>query len=90
MSTSNKATYADHYQQSLNRTLSFNQIVDLVRQLSPLEKTKLQKVLQSEEIEDEFDIPEAHKNIVRKRTQASQTDPSRILSWDEAKKKLRI
>ncbi|MFW6277709.1 MAG: addiction module protein [Prolixibacteraceae bacterium] len=33
----------------------------------------------------DISIPEKHKNIVRQRIKASETDPSRILNWDEVK-----
>ena len=32
---------------------------------------------------EEFIIPEEQKQIVRKRIKASETDPSRLLKWDE-------
>jgi hypothetical protein len=74
----------------LNVPLTFNQMVDIVRQLSPQEKLKLKKVLQESQDMDEYDIPEEHKNIVRERMKASQEDPSRLLNWEEAKHKLKV
>ncbi|MDO8929809.1 MAG: addiction module protein [Bacteroidota bacterium] len=41
-----------------------------------------------ETIED-FEIPEEHKQIVRQRIKACETDPSRILKWDEVKNKIK-
>lgn len=41
-----------------------------------------------ETIED-FEIPEEQKQIVRKRIKDSETDPSRLLNWDEVKHKIK-
>lgn len=41
-----------------------------------------------ETIED-FEIPEEQKQIVRQRIEASETDPSRLLNWDEVKHKIK-
>lgn len=45
-------------------------------------------VKEIETIED-FVIPEEQKQIVRKRIKASETDPSRLLKWDEVKSKIK-
>ncbi len=68
--------------------LSFNQVVDIVRQLSPAERTILKEVLKETDDIDKHPIPEDHKNIVRQRMKASEEDPSRLLNWDEVKNKL--
>jgi len=47
--------------------LSFDQLIDLVRQLSPKEKQVLGNVLWNEFNEEEIDIPEEHMKIVRQR-----------------------
>ena len=39
---------------------------------------------------EEFLIPEEHKNIVRKRIEASKTDPSRILEWEKMKSEIKL
>ena len=75
-----------HHNINLNIPLNFNQVVDIVKQLSPQEKTKLKEVLESEQ----EDIPEEHKNIVRQRIKASEADPSRLLDWDKVKHKIKI
>lgn len=43
-----------------------------------------------EEETQTVDIPEEHKNIVRKRMKASEKDPSRLLSWDEIEHNLNL
>lgn len=75
-----------HQNINLNIPLNFNQVVDIVKQLSPQEKVKLKEVLESEQ----EDIPEEHKNIVRQRIKASEADPSRLLDWDKVKHKIKI
>jgi len=37
-----------------------------------------------------MDIPEEQKNKVRERMKKSQSDPSRLLKWDEVKKKIKF
>jgi len=76
-----------HHNINLNIPLNFNQVVDIVRQLSPKEKTKLKEVLESEQ---DIDIPEEHKTIVRQRMKASEADPSRLLNWDDVKHKIKL
>ncbi len=74
----------------LSIPLTFNQVVEIVKQLSPQDKIKLKEVLQETEEINDSEIPEEHKNIVRQRVRASQKDPSRILNWNEAKHKLKV
>ncbi len=35
-------------------------------------------------------IPEEHKDIVRKRIEASKNDPSRLLDWDKVKSEIKL
>ena len=63
------------YNINLNIPLNFSQVVDIVRQLSPSEKTKLKEVLEGEQ---NIVIPEEHKNMVRQRIKTSETDLSQI------------
>lgn len=74
----------------LNVPLTFDQVVDIVRQLSPKQKLKLKEVLQEAQDMDEYDVPEEHKNIVRERMKASQANPSRLLKWEDARHKLKF
>lgn len=49
------------------------------------------KTLDYVEVSDyELNIPEEHKKIVRDRIKASNSDPSRLLNWDSAKKQLKF
>lgn len=73
----------------LNVPLSFKQIVDIVKQLSPEDRIKLQEVLQ-ETSDTDYEIPEEHKNIVRQRIKASKKDTSRPHNWEEVKHKLKV
>ncbi|HOR10262.1 MAG TPA: hypothetical protein PLM05_09665, partial [Bacteroidales bacterium] len=51
----------------LNISLSFKQVVDIVKQLSPSEKQMLSELLWMEQDIDDIVIPEEHKQIVRER-----------------------
>jgi hypothetical protein len=39
---------------------------------------------------EEFSIPEEHKNIVRKRIEASKNDSSRLLDWEKTKSEIKF
>jgi hypothetical protein len=71
----------------LHVPLSFNQVVDIVRQLSPNDRKKL---IEETIISDDLVISEKHKDIVRQRIKASEVNPERLLNWDEAKHKIRF
>ena len=69
----------------LNINLSFQQLIDVVKQLSPSEKLKLNEVLWNERM----DIPEEHQKLVLERKQKSKQNPERMLDWDQASKTLK-
>jgi|WetSurMetagenome_2_1015567.scaffolds.fasta_scaffold105662_4 hypothetical protein len=71
----------------INVPLNFNQVVDIVRQLSPKDKMKLKAVLQEEQ---NMVIPEKQKEIVRQRMKVSDAYPSRLLNWDDVKHKIKL
>lgn len=73
----------------INVPLEFDQLIEIVRQLSPSEKTMLKEVLQESGDIDEYIIPEEHKSIVRKRIESSKADPSRPLNWEEVRHKIK-
>lgn len=74
----------------INISLSFNQVVDIVKQLSPNEKLRLKKVLQGEDTNsDTIDIPEEHQKLVMDRFEKVRNNPERLLDWNEAKKTLK-
>jgi len=68
---------------SLNVSLSFKQIVDIVKQLSPSEKQQLSEVLQSGQGFDDVVIPEEHKQIVRERIKKYENNSECYLSLNE-------
>jgi len=74
----------------LNVALNFEQLIEVVRQLSTKEKIILKGVLHEIDTDEDYEIPEAHKNIVRKRMKASEANPSRMLNWDEVKHKIKL
>lgn len=69
----------------LNINLSFQQLIDVVKQLSPSEKIKLNEVLWNERM----DIQEEHQKLVLERKQKSKQNPERMLDWDQASKTLK-
>jgi hypothetical protein len=69
----------------LNVNLTFQQLLEIVKQLSPSEKLKLSDFIWDESI----DIPMEHQKLVLDRIQKSKATPSRMLDWDEASKTLK-
>ena len=69
----------------LNINLSFQQLLEVVKQLSPSEKLQLNNAIWDEAAE----IPVEHQKIVLERKKKSKIDPSRMLDWDVALKKLK-
>lgn len=74
----------------LNVPLNFNQVIDIVKQLSPNEKKQLSKVLESEKHEDNSEINEYHKQIVAKRLQNLDENPQTGLSWKDIEDKIKL
>jgi hypothetical protein len=69
----------------LNIDLNFQQLVDIVKKLSPSEKLKLNESLWSENIE----IPIEQQELVLGRMQKSKENPERLLDWDMAVKTIK-
>ncbi len=69
----------------LNINLDFQQLLEVVKQLSPIEKVQLNEFLWN----DNIDIPIEHQKLVLERIRKSELDPSRLLNWDEASKALK-
>ncbi len=69
----------------LNIDLNFQQLVQLVQQLSPSEKLKLNEVIWDASAE----IPLEQKRLVLSRLQQSKENPDRMLDWDEVSKKIK-
>lgn len=67
-----------------NVNLSFQQLIEVVKQLSPLEKLELNEVLWS----DSNEIPLENQKLVLSRMQKSKVNPKRMLDWDAASKTL--
>lgn len=66
-------------------SLNFKQLLEGVKQLSPIEKLKLSEFIWNENI----DIPIEHQKLVLDRIQKSKANPSSMLDWDEASKTLK-
>lgn len=69
----------------LNIDLNFQQLLDIVKQLSPSEKLKLNEVIWDENM----DIPMEHQKLVLDRMQKNKANPNRMLDWDEASEELK-
>ncbi|PWA06318.1 addiction module protein [Flavobacterium laiguense] len=69
---------------SLKVDLNFQQLLDVVKQLSPSEKLKLNEAIWDNDTE----IPMEHQQLVNDRIQKSKANPNRMLDWDEVSKKL--
>lgn len=65
--------------------LSFRQLVDAVKQLSPSEKLELNEVIWSEDMS----IPLEHQNIVNERISEYKTNPEILLDWNIVSKDLK-
>lgn len=74
----------------LNIPLSFNQLVDVVRQLSPNEKLQLSSILWDETKEEEIYIPEEHKQIVGQRLKRMEEQPESCLTWEDIERKIKL
>ncbi|HOW39498.1 MAG TPA: addiction module protein [Bacteroidales bacterium] len=70
--------------------LSVDQLIDIVRQLSPKEKQKLSGVLWEETREEEVFIPEDHKKIVRQRLKRMDERPETSLNWEDIERKMKL
>lgn len=68
----------------LNINLTFNQLVEAVKQLSPNEKLMLNNVIWDESME----IPLEQQALVLQRKQDSQENPDNMLDWKSASKTL--
>ena len=69
----------------LNIPLSFNQIIDLIKQLPKTQQAKLVSLIQEQ---DDFIVPEWHKKIVLDRIKKEKL--SEGIPWKEASKKLKF
>lgn len=69
----------------LNIDLNFQQLLKIVKQLSPSEKLKLNAVIWDETME----IPLEQQKLVLSRKKKSEINPDRMLDWTEASKKLK-
>lgn len=70
--------------------VSVDQLIDIIRQLSPKEKQRLSNVLWDETREEEIFIPEGHKNMVRQRLKQMEINPESCLNWEDIERKIRL
>jgi hypothetical protein len=72
----------------INIPLSFKQLVDIVRQLTPSEKQQLSEVLWTEQNIDDIVIADEHKQLVRERIKKYENSPDSYLSWNDIESKM--
>ena len=70
---------------NVNIDLSFQQLVDAVKKLTPKEKLLLNDALWKESME----IPAEHKALVLARIKMAKQNPERLMDWDEVSKNLK-
>ena len=67
----------------INVPLNFNQLLSLVKQLSPKEKLKLESMIWDETSEKDIEISTVHKQIVSDRLQKMKDNPTECKSWKD-------
>jgi hypothetical protein len=63
----------------LNIDLSFQQLVEVVKKLSPKDKLKLNEIIW----DADSLVPEEHQLIVAERKEKAKKNPKRMKEWDE-------
>lgn len=71
---------------NLHVNLSFQQLVDVVKQLSPAEKLKLNDVIWSEDTA----IPLVHQQLVQERMDKVKANPELLEDWESASARLEL
>ena len=66
--------------------LSFRQLMDAVRQLSPSEKLELNEMIWN----DDITIPVEHQELVNERIRKANANSELLQDWDKAVKSLRL
>jgi len=74
----------------LNAPLNFNQLLNLVKQLSPKEKLKLESMIWNETEVTDIEISDVQKQIVSERLQKMNEDSGACKSWEEIKRNLNL
>jgi hypothetical protein len=72
----------------LNIPLNFEQVIDIVRQLSPSEKKQLSDLLLSDQNNDDLNISDEQKQVVRDRIKKYEDSPGSYLSWNDIEHKI--
>ena len=74
----------------LNIPLNFEQLLGLVKQLSPKEKLKLESMIWNETDEENIEISTVQKKIVHERLQLMNSNPEDCKSWEEIERSLNL
>ncbi len=68
----------------LNINLNVKQLLEVIKQLSPKDRLKINDAIWNDDIE----IPLEHQKLVLNRVSKAENDPNRLLDWDEVSKNL--
>ena len=69
----------------LKVNFNFQQLVDVIKQLSPKEKLEINEALW----EENMDVPQEHQTLVNERIEKAKQNPERLLSWKDASEMLK-
>ncbi len=70
--------------QNINIKFNIDQLVEVVKQLSPKEKVKINEAIWN----DNYSIPQSHQKLVLSRVAEAKKKPELMLKWADAKKML--
>lgn len=70
----------------LKVNLNFQQLLEMIKQLSPSEKLELNDFLWN----DAMEIPVEHQKMVLDRIQKSKVNPNNMLDWDDVSRTLTV
>lgn len=74
----------------LNVPLSFNQLLDLVKQLSTQDKLRLESLIWHETDEDDIEILPVQKKLVSERLQKMNQNSLNCKSWEDIESNLKL
>jgi hypothetical protein len=74
----------------LNVPIHFDQIVEIVKQLTPSEKQRLSHILHSDKNSEDIIITEKQKQEVKQRLKHLNDKPETALSWKDIEDKIKL
>ena len=74
----------------LNAPLSFNQLLDLVKQLSIQDKLRLESMIWYETDENDIEILPVQKQLVSERLYQMNQNSQNVKSWEDIERNLKL